>query len=81
MTKSKGQNFLVNQAVVERIIGLADLRVGERVLEIGPGLGILTEALVGKAGRVVAVELDRKLYAYLEERFLIKCQGIKIFLL
>lgn len=56
-----GQNFLVSDHVVEKILGLAGLRGTERVLEVGPGIGTLTLALLGAAGSVVAIEADREL--------------------
>lgn len=56
-----GQNFLVNNAVIEKIMGLAELTGEERVLEVGPGIGTLTLALLAEGGRVAAVEADREL--------------------
>ena len=56
-----GQNFLVNNAVIEKIMGLAELTGKERVLEVGPGIGTLTLALLAEGGRVAAVEADREL--------------------
>ena len=58
---SLGQNFLVNNHVIEKIMGLAGLGPDERVLEVGPGIGTLTLALLSEAGRVVSVEMDREL--------------------
>ena len=58
---SLGQNFLVNNGVIEKIMGLAELAPDERVLEVGPGIGTLTLALLAEAGRVVSVEMDREL--------------------
>jgi 16S rRNA (adenine1518-N6/adenine1519-N6)-dimethyltransferase len=64
-----GQNFLVDAQAVERIVaGLGDL-AGRTVVEIGPGRGALTGALAARAGRVVAIELDRELAAGLRRRF------------
>lgn len=59
--KSMGQNFLVSKNALEKIVESAELKSIDNVLEIGPGLGTLTEELVKKAGKVVAVEKDRKL--------------------
>jgi len=59
--KSLGQNFLADANTARRIVTLADLPTGGRVLEIGPGLGSLTLALVERGHRVVAVELDARL--------------------
>jgi 16S rRNA (adenine1518-N6/adenine1519-N6)-dimethyltransferase len=59
--KSLGQNFLVDEAALDRIVAAADLTPDDTVLEIGPGLGTLTGRLAQAAGRVVAVELDQNL--------------------
>ena len=56
-----GQNFLIDNHVIERIMALAELTGTERVLEVGPGIGTLTLALVHDAGRVVSIEMDREL--------------------
>lgn len=58
---SLGQNFLVNNHVIEKIMGLAELGEKDRVLEVGPGIGTLTLALLTEAGRVVSIEMDREL--------------------
>ena len=63
------QNFLADPDVLEAILGEADAGPGERVLEIGPGLGILTAALLEGGAAVTAVELDRRLAALLRNRF------------
>lgn len=62
-----GQNFLIAPAVVEGILSAAELQPGDRVLEIGPGIGTLTQALAEAGARVTAVELDKKLPAVLAE--------------
>lgn len=67
--KNLGQNFLVDDGVVSRIVGEVEPRAGETLLEIGPGRGALTARLVERAGRVVAVEFDRELARLLRERF------------
>jgi 16S rRNA (adenine1518-N6/adenine1519-N6)-dimethyltransferase len=59
--KSLGQNFLVDANIARRIVGLAGVENGARVLEIGPGLGSLTLALCDAGARVLAVELDARL--------------------
>jgi len=64
-----GQNFLVDQNIARLIVKAAELRATDAVLEIGPGLGALTELLLERAGRVVAVEKDARLAAFLRERF------------
>ncbi|OGE87991.1 MAG: ribosomal RNA small subunit methyltransferase A [Candidatus Doudnabacteria bacterium RIFCSPLOWO2_02_FULL_49_13] len=56
-----GQNFLVDQAALQGIVAAAELQPGDVVLEVGPGLGVLTFELVKRAGRVIAVEKDSKL--------------------
>lgn len=59
--KSLGQNFLFDENVLARIVETADLSPADEVLEIGPGLGALSEQLAQKAGRLVVVELDERL--------------------
>ena len=59
--KSLGQNFLVDRAILGRIVAAAEIVPGDVVLEVGAGLGALTELLAQSAGRVVAVELDERL--------------------
>ncbi len=59
--KSLGQNFLVDDAALDRIVAAADLTPEDTVLEIGPGLGALTRRLARAAGQVIAVELDQNL--------------------
>jgi 16S rRNA (adenine1518-N6/adenine1519-N6)-dimethyltransferase len=66
--KRLGQNFLIDPNIVRKIVALAELSLSDHVLEIGPGRGILTEALCHAAGRVTAVEVDPRLHAYLETR-------------
>lgn len=66
--KSLGQNFLHDEATLASILHAADLRKDDWVLEIGAGLGIMTEKLARAAGHVVALELDPVLYAYVKER-------------
>lgn len=56
-----GQNFLIDNHVIERIMDLAELTRSERVLEVGPGIGTLTLALVQAAGRVTSIEMDSEL--------------------
>jgi 16S rRNA (adenine1518-N6/adenine1519-N6)-dimethyltransferase len=59
--KSLGQNFLIDDAALDRIVAAAEIEPGDTVLEIGPGLGTLTRRLAEAAGRVVAVEIDQNL--------------------
>ena len=69
LTKSLGQNFLHDANQLERIAATAELTAADKVLEIGPGLGPLTELLLKKAGQVLAVELDGRLVDFLQERY------------
>lgn len=59
--KSLGQNFLINQGILDKIVSAAELAPEDTVLEIGPGTGNLTKKLSEKAGRVIAIEKDRRL--------------------
>jgi 16S rRNA (adenine1518-N6/adenine1519-N6)-dimethyltransferase len=69
LTKSLGQNFLHDAHQLERIVAAAELTRSEKVLEIGPGLGPLTELLLASAGEVLAIEKDARLVEVLRERF------------
>ncbi len=69
LTKSLGQNFLHDANQVRRIVAAANLTKADRVLEIGPGLGPLTEVLVEQAGEVLAIETDARLVDLLQQRF------------
>ncbi len=62
-----GQNFLVDGNIVRKSLELADVKPGDAVVEIGPGLGTLTSALLEAGAEVWAVEKDRQLHAHLEE--------------
>lgn len=66
-SKALGQHFLVDPNTARRIVRLAGVEPGDRVLEVGPGLGSLTLALLDAGATVTAVELDRRLAAVLEE--------------
>jgi 16S rRNA (adenine1518-N6/adenine1519-N6)-dimethyltransferase len=63
------QNHLADGAVLEAIVAEADVRPGESVVEVGPGLGVLTGALLERGALVTAVELDRRLAQHLRRRF------------
>jgi 16S rRNA (adenine1518-N6/adenine1519-N6)-dimethyltransferase len=69
LTKSLGQNFLHDANQLERIAALGDLTPSDRVLEVGPGLGPLTEFLLNSGAYVLAIEKDRRLVDYLLNRF------------
>ena len=67
--KSLGQNFLIDDEVVNNIIESAKISKSDLVIEIGPGLGTLTARLLEKAGKVIAVELDTRMIEILKNRF------------
>jgi 16S rRNA (adenine1518-N6/adenine1519-N6)-dimethyltransferase len=69
LTKSLGQNFLHDGNQLRRIVDAAELKKTDKVLEIGPGLGPLTELLLENAGEVLAIEKDGRLVEFLRERF------------
>lgn len=64
-----GQHFLISQKIAEKTASAADISSKDIILEIGPGKGILTKELIKKAGRVIAVEKDRRLFEYLQKKF------------
>ncbi|MFP4438798.1 MAG: 16S rRNA (adenine(1518)-N(6)/adenine(1519)-N(6))-dimethyltransferase RsmA [Chloroflexaceae bacterium] len=68
-TRGMGQNFLIDQHVLQTIVASAELTAADRVIEVGPGLGVLTWELLQQAGQVLAVELDKRLAARLREEF------------
>jgi len=63
-----GQNFLIDSNISKKIVNLADIQEGEKILEIGPGRGALTELLVSK-GDLIAVEKDKWLSVVLKQKF------------
>jgi 16S rRNA (adenine1518-N6/adenine1519-N6)-dimethyltransferase len=67
--KSRGQNFLIDDSALQKIAEAGELTEKDTVLEVGPGLGVLTDELLKRAGRVVAVELDRNILAYLKVKY------------
>ena len=67
MSKKLGQNFLIDARIVQGIVDAAEVKPGDRVLEIGPGIGTLTQGLAEAGADVTAVELDKKLPAVLKE--------------
>lgn len=66
-SKRLGQNFLIDSEVVQKIVDAAEISEGEEILEIGPGIGTLTQGLLEAGAKVTAVELDKKLPAVLSE--------------
>lgn len=66
--KGLGQHFLVDRSVLEKIISAAELTPSDTVIEVGPGLGILTGELVKNAAKVIAIEVDSKLASSLQKR-------------
>ena len=84
-TKRLGQNFLLDDSVLVKSVGFADLRSDDTVLEIGPGLGNLTEEILKSGARVVGVEQDPAFCRFLERRFgdrvkVIQADAVKAFL-
>jgi len=65
--KGLGQNFLIDRGVLDKIIAAAAVEKSDTVVEVGPGLGVLTRALAERAGKVIAVELDRNMVGLLRE--------------
>ena len=65
--KGLGQHFLINEEVLEHILMTAQLNPDDIVMEVGPGLGVLTEELAKRAGQVVAIELDDRLAEILKQ--------------
>ena len=66
--KNLGQNFLIDENIVNQIVEASDVGKDDMIIEIGPGLGTLTEKLLEKAGRVVCIELDSKMIGILNKR-------------
>ncbi|MSU43136.1 MAG: ribosomal RNA small subunit methyltransferase A [Pedosphaera sp.] len=69
LTKSLGQNFLHDGNQLRRIADAGELSPADKVLEVGPGLGPLTDLLLAQAGEVFAIETDRRLVGFLQKRF------------
>lgn len=67
--KTLGQNFLINQKVVDTIVESSNITKQDLVIEIGPGLGTLTKELLEKSGKVICIELDKKMIKILTDRF------------
>ena len=69
--KKLGQNFLIDDEAINKIVDSANLTKEDLVMEIGPGLGTLTSMLLEKAGKVIAIELDDRMVKILQDRFLV----------
>ena len=67
--KNLGQNFLINDEAIEKIVESSDITSKDLVIEIGPGLGTLTKKLLEKAGKVICIELDPKMIKIINDRF------------
>lgn len=67
--KNFGQNFLIDETTVNAIVESAEISKEDVILEIGPGLGTLTSRLLEKAGKVICIELDKKMLDILKDRF------------
>ena len=68
-SKTLGQNFLFDANIRDAIVEMAEVGPDDTVMEIGPGLGVLTEALLEKAHKVIAIEMDARLHAHLQRFF------------
>jgi 16S rRNA (adenine1518-N6/adenine1519-N6)-dimethyltransferase len=68
--KGLGQHFLVDEGVLQRIVSSAELSPRDTVIEVGPGLGLLTRELAQQAGQVIAIELDARLISLLNQTLL-----------
>lgn len=75
--KALGQNFLVNNEVIDTIIESSKINKEDLVIEIGPGLGVLTKRLIEKAYKVIAIELDKNMVNIIEDRFN-NCDNFKV---
>ena len=71
--KTLGQNFLIDRNILEVLADTVGAQSGDRVLEVGPGLGVLTEALLRRGARVTAIEKDPVLAAWLRESLVLEC--------
>ncbi len=67
--KNLGQNFLIDQDVINKIVECSNLKKDDLVIEIGPGLGTLTKELLNSAGKIICIELDPKMVSILKDRF------------
>ncbi len=75
--KSMGQNFLIDRNILNIFVELAELKKSDSVLEVGPGLGTVTRELISRAGRVTAIEKDKRLCDFLR-RTVGDCPGFEL---
>lgn len=68
-SKRLGQNFLIDDVIIQEIIDNSNLSKDDLIIEIGPGLGTLTSKLLENAGKVIAIELDERMIKILQDRF------------
>lgn len=73
--KSLGQNFLVDDNVIDEIIRSSNINKQDLIIEIGPGLGVLTNRLLQEANNIIAVELDKRMVNILQDRFILNING------
>ena len=73
--KSLGQNFLVDDNVIDEIIRSSHIYKQDLIKEIGPGLGVLTNRLLQEANNIIAVELDKRMVNILQDRFILNRNG------
>lgn len=73
--KSLGQNFLVDDNVIDEIIRSSNIDKQDLIIEIGPGLGVLTNRLLQESNNVIAVELDKRMVNILQDRFILNISG------
>ena len=66
-SRNYGQNFLMDESVIDKIIALSNVDGTDTVIEIGPGFGVLTRSLAARAGRVISFEIEKKLKPYWDE--------------
>lgn len=75
--KNLGQNFIINNEVVEKIVSGSEISQEDMIIEIGPGLGTLTKYLLEKAGKVLCIELDTRMIKILKDRFS-NCENFEV---
>lgn len=67
--KPLGQNFLASEKIAKRIVQSSEVKSEDLVVELGPGLGIITKKIIEKGAQIVVIEIDKKLSSYLKNRF------------